>query len=212
MAIKRKLTKIERFGLICIAVIAAFYSYLKMVYDPTSQSFEDMRNQYAELTEEVAAFEATSSAKGLKNKIAELKETQSVLSEELDGYLARGKMQTQRDVTQALVDINRLSLHYSLSAVEILRREMNASDAGGKAGKNQSDDASADALDPIVLGSGWQRYAMTLNGNYSNLTGFIQDLKTLDAYVYIQYVQIAYDVPTDENEERLYQMFIVLLI
>jgi Tfp pilus assembly protein PilO len=212
MAKKRKLTKVERFGLILIAVITAFYGYLKMVYDPTSQRLVEMRTQYAELTEEVAAYETTPALGGLKSKIAELEQEQDSLGTELDTYIAGGKMQTQEKVTEVLVAINRLALRHSLSVAEIARKnsgEPAAKDSGAAKGGGAAKDKPGEAAETLTVVSGfnWHQYGITLNGNYTDLTGFVQNLKTLDTYTYIQDILIQYD-----EDKELYKMLIVVLI
>lgn len=208
----RKFSKIEKFGLIGVAVIAVFYGYLKVVYDPAAQKLAENRTKFAGLTEEVAGYEATPSTSGVQKRIAEMKLKNGELEAELNKLLEAGKARTPAQVSLALVDLNRQIARWALRLSELAAKtvtEQAASSSGkeGKENKTKEEISGKDSLETAAAKFAWQRYQAIIVGDYAGLQKFVASLGDLGVYVLISDIAVEY-----REEEGDFAMRMVFLI
>ncbi|MCL0041108.1 type 4a pilus biogenesis protein PilO [Thermodesulfovibrionales bacterium] len=116
---KRKLTKLEQMGLVTLVVIVGFFFYMERVHDPMYQRLKVLREEEAELREEVERLEwgelrGKEAAVFIQDAEDELKEAQSKLEQASLILAAEG------DLPEILAGISQLAKKHNLSLEKFL--------------------------------------------------------------------------------------------
>ena len=102
----RKLTKLEKFGLIAAIIIAGTYFYMGKIYDPQAKALKKTVIKLNKIIKEINSIEEISSVGSINKTIKKRKEElEKVKSELKDTVITTGK---ESEITELLSMINRL--------------------------------------------------------------------------------------------------------
>lgn len=111
---KRKLTKVEKFLLIAVALAGSFYFYLDKIYDPKIHSFEKTREEISTMQQQILALGETPNTRRMADKVAGEKEQLAVLEEKLAEEAGLKKARSESEVSKYLEEVNSLVLKNGL--------------------------------------------------------------------------------------------------
>jgi Tfp pilus assembly protein PilO len=159
----RKLTKLEKFGLIAAIIVIGTYFYMGKIYDPQEKSLKKTIAKLNKVVKELNAIEDIKSAGAIKRTI----ESRKIKLEELKGKFGSAVRQTGdvAEVTILLDAISRLIESEKLMLVEIIPKGTGSDSEG--------------------IFDSWELFGITLTGEYFPILHFIEGLKNLQDPVII---------------------------
>ena len=161
----KKLTKLEKFGLVAAIIIAGTYFYMGKIYDPQAKALKKTVIKLNKIIKEINSIQEVSSAGSINKTIKKRKEElEKVKSELKDTVITTGK---ESEITELLSRINRLVDQNRLVVKSIVPK--------GKV---------AGAL------FAWSSFDLDMEGSFYFFLDFLSDLKKMHDSVKIQNINI----------------------
>jgi hypothetical protein len=175
---KRKLTKLEIYGLAIILLAAAFYSYLTQVYDPAMHELQSRREEISTAEAEISRQRGVlAGAPALRERAGELEAAVAELEAALAAIRKTAKADDDRAVTEAMELIDRLAAGENLTVKELKfgRRiyELGREPEPPAPERRREEPAP----EPTVKDRfGWQEYRLVFSGNRQEIIAFMGSL------------------------------------
>ena len=161
----KKLTKLEKFGLVAAIIIAGTYFYMGKIYDPQAKALKKTVIKLNKIIGEINSIKEVASAGSINRTIKKRKqELEKVKSELKDTVITTGK---ESEITELLDRINRLVDQNRLAVKSIVPK--------GKV---------AGAL------FAWSSFDLDMEGSFSFFLEFLTALKEMPDSVKIQNINI----------------------
>jgi Tfp pilus assembly protein PilO len=161
----KKLTKLEKFGLVAAIIIAGTYFYMGKIYDPQAKALKKTVIKLNKIIGEINSIKEVSSAGLINRTIKKRKqELEKVKSELKDTVITTGK---ESEITELLDRINRLVDQNRLAVKSIVPK-----------------DKVAGAL------FAWSSFDLDMEGSFSFFLEFLTALKEMPDSVKIQNINI----------------------
>ncbi len=204
---KRKLSKLEAYGLVAVILAAAFYGYLTRVYDPARKALEVVENEKRAAQSVIDSWggvppstaEAAGNVAALETKIA-------VLQEELEKIKGTAKADADPAVTIAMALFDRLATKNALS-VKQLTFDGRIYELGQEppeetvARRRRQEEQRRAERDPTVKDRfGWQEYTFVVSGSQSGLVSFMGDLAKAVWLVRVNELRV--DIVPKEGQDK----------
>lgn len=204
---KRKLSKLEAYGLVAVVLAAAFYGYLTRVYDPARKALEVVENEKRAAQSVIDSWggvppstaEAAGNVAALETKIA-------VLQEELEKIKGTAKADADPAVTTAMALFDRLATKNALSVKQltfdgrIYELGQEPPEETGARRRRQEEQRRAEG-DPTVKDRfGWQEYTFVVSGSQSGLVSFMGDLAKAVWLVRVNELRV--DIVPKEGQDK----------
>ena len=174
---KRKLTKLEIYGLAIILLAAAFYGYLTQVYDPAMNKLQSRRDEISAAEAEIRRQRGVlAGAPAVREKAGELEAAVAELEAELAEIRKTAKADDDRAVTEAMELIDRLAAGENLTVKE-LKFGRRIYELGREPEQPAPERRRAEpALEPeptVKDRFGWQEYRLVFSGNRQEIIAFM---------------------------------------
>lgn len=168
----KKLTKLEKFGLISAIVVCGSFFYLKKVYDPEAAA---LKRTVTKLNETIAAYNKLEEPPALKPIKKQVAGQQKIL-EELTSELKNkgGRTGNASEVTIILTKINKLAKEHRLQVQKII---------------------PAGEIEEQLFT--WSAFTMQINCNFKEFVVFIKDLKELNEPIQLRGTSLERDESAD---------------
>jgi len=175
---KKKLTKLEMYGVAAVLLAAAFYGYLTQVYDPANASLITLQNEISAANVEISRQRGVlAGAPAVRGKVGELETAVAKLGAALAEIKKTAKAVDDRSVTEAIELIDRLALGENLTVKNFSfgRRisELGEEPAETPARRRQGE---PEILPTVRDRFGWQEYRLVFSGNRPEIIAFIERL------------------------------------
>lgn len=219
--LKRKLTNLEKYGLIGIAVAISLYLYLAYVYDPVSKAYQESQSKVVKLEEEIPALGSVPNVEILKKKITEEEQHLKLTEVKLAEMIKARKVQDARTATEVMAEINGLFLKNQLIIVEIKQSQIITLEEENKAAAQtkkattkkatpekattkkttpekttpedtSAKDAAGEGPNPLSDFQ-WQEFDLIFQGSYGGIATFLQDVRQIDYLVVWDKIHFEYD-------------------
>ena len=169
----RKLTKLEKFGLVAAIIIAGTYFYMGKIYDPQAKALKKTVIKLNKIIKETNSIKEVSSVESINRTIKKRKdELEKVKSELKDTVITTGK---ESEITELLSMINRLVDQNRLAVKSIVPK--------GKV---------AGAL------FAWSSFDLDMEGSFYFFLDFLTALKKMPDSVKIQGISIEKNGDVDD--------------
>lgn len=179
---KRKLTKLEIYGLAIILLAAAFYGYLTQVYDPAMHELQSRREEISAAEAEISRQRGVlAGAPALRERAGELEAVVAELEAALAAIRKTAKADDDRAVTEAMELIDRLATGENLTVKELIfgRRiyELGREPEPPAPERRPERRREEPAPEPTVKDRfGWQEYRLVFSGSRQEIIAFMGSL------------------------------------
>jgi hypothetical protein len=201
---KRKLSKLELYGLVAVLLAALFYGYLTQIYDPAQKKLQSLRNEYSEAQAEISRQrDALRAAPAVREKAGELETAVADLEAALAEIRKAAKADDDRAVTKAMSLIDRLATGENLTLKELRfgRRIYELGQAPERpAVPRRRGQEQPQAPATIKDRFGWQEYRLVFSGNQEEIIAFMHELAVAVWLVRVNELRV--DVVAPQEEDR----------
>jgi hypothetical protein len=174
---KRKLTKLEIYGVVAVLLTGAFYGYLTQVYDPAKNELQGKRNEISTAQGEISRQRGVlAGAPAVREKVGELEAAVAELEAALATIKRTAKAAENRAVTEAMDLIDELATGENLTVKELkFGRRIYA--LGQEPEPPPRRRPGEPEIAPTVKDRlGWQEYRLVYSGNRSEIIAFMERL------------------------------------
>lgn len=165
----RKLTKLEKYGLIGATVTAMIYWYLQNLYDPQTESLNTAREALERATREFNQAVTLESSFVLSKRLEKRREELAALEQEMDGLTV--SFGEQSNLVDAQHKVYRLMEQHQLRILEVI-----------PLGKRR------DAL------FSWNAFQITLEGDFGGFVDLFRSLREFSTPLRVSQVVVSGDV------------------
>ncbi|MBT9173816.1 MAG: hypothetical protein DDT21_02222 [Syntrophomonadaceae bacterium] len=171
---KRKLTKLELYGVVAVLLAAAFYGYLTQVYDPAEARLAAVNSEISAAQAEIRQQRGVlTGAPAVREKAAGLEAAAAELEAALAEIRKTAKADDDRAVTEAMDLIDELAAGENLTVKElrfgrriaVLGQEPEAAPARRR--------GEPEVVPTIRDRLGWQEYRLVFSGNRQEIIAFM---------------------------------------
>ncbi len=155
----RKLTQLEKFGLVAGVVVAMSYFYLQKVYDPQAKALDKTVKELNKVAEELKTLQTVEPFFKIQGKLDGKKKELAQIDKELSTLIVPSETEAQLNALQ----------HKILKAAEHCGLMTASMTPGG--------------VEQSIFS--WRVYRMELLGGYGQFTAFLDALKELPALVQV---------------------------
>jgi hypothetical protein len=173
--VKRKLTKLEIYGIAAVLLAAAFYGYLTRVYDPAKARLETVNSEIRTAEAEISRQRGVlAGASAVREKVGELETAVAGLEAALAGIKKTAKADDDRAVTEAMDLIDTLATGENLTLKELAfgRRIYEL----GREPEPPRRRGEPEVVPTIRDRFGWQEYRLVFSGNRQEIIAFMERL------------------------------------
>lgn len=194
---KKKLTKLEMYGVVAVLLAAAFYGYLTQVYDPANASLITLQNEISAANIEINRQRGVlAGAPAVREKAGELETAVAELEAALAGIKKTAKAVDDRSVTEAMDLIDRLATGENLT-VKNFSFGRRISELGQEPARRQGEPE----VPPTVRDRfGWQEYRLVFSGSRPEIIAFMERLSKAVWLVRVNDLRVDVVPPPREGE------------
>jgi hypothetical protein len=169
---KRKLTKLEIYGVAAVLLAAAFYAYLTQVYDPAEARLAAVNNEISAARTEIRQQRGVlAGAPAVREKAAELEAAVAELEAALATIKRTAKAADDRAVTEAMDLIDELATGENLTVKELKFGRRIA--VLGQEPARPRLRGEPEVVPTIRDRLGWQEYRLVFCGNRQEIIAFM---------------------------------------
>jgi len=199
---KKKLTKLEMYGVVAVLLAAAFYGYLTQVYDPANASLIALQNEISAANVEINRQRGVlAGAPAVREKAGELEAAVAELEAALARIKKTAKAVDDRSVTEAMDLIDRLATGENLTVknfsfgqrISVLGEEPAAPPARRRQGEPEIPPTVRDRF-------GWQEYRLVFSGSRPEIIAFMERLSQAVWLVRVNDLRVDVVPPPREGE------------
>lgn len=203
---KRKLTKLEIYGIVAVLLAAAFYGYLTRVYDPAKVRQETLQNEISAAQAEISRQKGVlAGAPAVREKAGELETAVTALSAALAKIRKTAKADDDRTVTRAMDLIDQLAAAENLTVKELkfgrriyeLGREPEPPERRPREPERRR--GEPEVLPTVKDRFGWQEYRLVKSGNRQEIIAFMGRLAQAVWLVRVQELRVDVVPPRGEG-------------
>lgn len=171
---KRKLTKLEIYGVAAVLLAAAFYAYLTQVYDPAEARLAAVNSEISAARTEIRQQRGMlAGAPAVREKAAELEAAVAELETALAEISKTAKADDDRAVTEAMDLIDELATGENLTVKE-LKFGRRIAVLGQEAEEARPRRRGEPEVVPTIRDRlGWQEYRLVFSGNRQEIIAFM---------------------------------------
>lgn len=197
---KKKLTKLEIYGIVAVLLAAAFYGYLTRVYDPAEARLTSVNSEISTAQTEIRQQRGLlAGAPAAREKVGELQTAVAELEAALAQIKKTAKAGDDRAVTEAMDLIDQLAAGENLTVKElkfgrrihVLGQEPEQQGQRRRQGEPQVAPTVRDRF-------GWQEYRIVFSGNRPEIIAFMGRLAR--AVVLVRVNELRVDVMPPPRE------------
>jgi hypothetical protein len=169
---KRKLTKLEIYGVAAVLLAAAFYAYLTQVYDPAEARLAAVNSEISAARTEIRQQRGMlAGAPAVREKAAELETAVAELETALAEISKTAKADDDRAVTEAMDLIDELATGENLTVKELrFGRRIHALGQEPVPPRRRGE---PEVVPTIRDRLGWQEYRLVFSGNQQEIIAFM---------------------------------------
>ncbi|MCD4824323.1 MAG: hypothetical protein K8S55_06930 [Phycisphaerae bacterium] len=202
---KRKLSKMEKAGLIAFVLVAGSYLYTNYVYDPAAKRLKTTRIQINKTRKKIAQKSSgvdKAEAVRLKRIVEKLSRKVAKRKEQFQAaYLKTRKAKDDVAAQQAITAISDLAEKYRIPVIsQSLKKDKTAEPKAkmkitrrgrrGRRGRAVATETGKTASRPELDGFKWSRYELVLTGRYVGLIEFLNHLRQSGGLVVIHNLKV----------------------
>jgi len=201
---KKKLTKLEMYGIAAVVLAAAFYGYLTQVYDPAMHELQTKRAEISTAQAEISRQRGVlAGAPAVRERAGELEAAVAELEAALADIRMTAKADDDRAVTLAMDLIDQLATGENLTVKELkfgrriyeLGREPEAEPARRRGQREEPEEP------PTIRDRfGWQEYRLVFSGNRQEIIAFMGQLAQAVWLVRVNELRVEVTSPRREGE------------
>ena len=210
--LKRELTKIEKYAIISLAIIACLYLYITKVHSPIYKNYKQTKASLTTIDNEVRSLGSKPNVDKVREELEAMEEEAKEVNNELYQIVNNNKSQTLDSAMDTLVHVNKLSLINGITVDKIMlsSKYLNpkSSDGENKDSENKEQESESGEEEKSTQEEGqekeiaqtikdgplnhfdWQVYDIHFQGGYTNIANFIDSLKNTDKIVRIDYITL----------------------
>ncbi len=160
----RKLTQLEKVGLVAAVVVAMSYFYVKKIYDPQAKALEHTTRELTKIGQELKSLQGVEPAFQLEGKLNQKKKELQALEESLASMV---------QTTESLAELNALK-HRIMELADQCRLHIVSVTPKG-------------FLREIFE---WRVYWVEMNGSYAHFIAFLEGLRDLPVLVQVGRIEM----------------------